>query len=216
MTFRAYPESAAPHSRDAKHRAPSTPRARRASSGLTLVEMLMALAITGLIGAAIASMLSAVTYGTSSSKDIRSLVVKNKTLSARITAAVRSSAQLLDADDGYVVLWTKDLNDSGQPDLLELQRIELDTDTDELTSYTPASGAVDVAYDIDTDDFDSVSTALIGSGDLEGALWATGVTQWTVDTDEADPLDAELISFQMTMGAGSLADTSIHAVSLRD
>lgn len=176
----------------------------------------MALAITGLIGAAIASMLSAVTYGTSSSKDIRSLVVKNKTLSARITAAVRSSAQLLDADDGYVVLWTNDLNASGQPDLLELQRIELDADTEELTSYTPASGAVDVAYDIDTDDFDSITTALIGSGNLEGALWATGVSQWTVDTDQADPQDAELVSFQLTMGTGSMADTSIHAVSLRD
>ena len=216
MTLCPFSKPAAPHGRDATRRALLTPRARRDSSALTLVEMLMALAITGLIGAAIASMLSAVTYGTSSSKDIRSLVVKNKTLSARITAAVRSSAQLLDADDGYVVLWTNDLNASGQPDLLELQRIELDADTEELTSYTPASGAVDVAYDIDTDDFDSITSALIGSGDLEGALWATGVSQWTVDTDQADPQDAELVSFQLTMGTGSMADTSIHAVSLRD
>lgn len=184
--------------------------------GLTLVEMLMALTVTGLIGVAIASMLSAVAYGTDSSKDLRSLVVKNKTLSARITAAVRSSAQLLDAADGYVVLWTKDLNDSGQPDLLELQRIELDAGTDELTSYTPASGAVDVAYDIDTDDFDAVTTALIGSSDLEGALWATGINQWTVTLDKADPLDATLVSFQLTLDAGGLTDTSVNAVSLRD
>ncbi len=184
--------------------------------GLTLVEMLMALTITGLIGVAIASMLSAVAYGTDSSKDLRSLVVKNKTLSSRITAAVRSSAQLLDADDGYIVLWTKDLNESGQPDLLELQRIELDAGTDELTSYTPAGGAVDVAYDLDTDDFDAVTTALIGSGDLEGALWATGVSQWTIDIDEADPQDAGLVSFQLTLDAGGLTDTSITAVSLRD
>lgn len=185
------------------------------SRGLTLVEMLMALAITGMIGAAIASMLSAVTYGTKSSNDIRSLVVKNKTLSARITAAVRGSVQLLDADDGYVVLWTKDLNDSGEPDLLELQLIELDAGADELTSYTPASGAVDVAYELATDDFDAITTALIGSGDLDGALWATGVSLWTVDTDEADPQDAGLVSFQLTLDAGSLADTSITAVSLR-
>ena len=42
--------------------------------GLTLVEMLMALAIMGLIGAAIASMLTAVSYGTSDTRDLRSLV----------------------------------------------------------------------------------------------------------------------------------------------
>jgi len=184
--------------------------------GLTLVEMLMALAITGMIGAAIASMLSAVTYGTKSSLDIRSLVVKNKTLSSRITAAVRGSAQLLDAADGYVVLWTKDLNDSGAPDLLELQRIELDAATDELTSYTPDPSATDTAYDLAVDDFDAVTTALIGSGDLDGALWATGVSQWTVSIDQADPQDATLVSFQLTLDAGALSDTSVNAVSLRD
>lgn len=184
--------------------------------GLTLVEMLMALAITGLIGAAIAAMLSAVSYGTSSTRDIRSLVVKNKTLGARITAAVRQSAQLLDAGDGYVVLWMSDRNASGAPDLLELQRIELDSGTDELTSYTPDPSAIDAAYDIDTDDFDAITTALIGSGDLMGELWATDVTAWTVGTDTADPLDATLVSFRLTLAAGGLADTSVNAVSLRD
>lgn len=184
--------------------------------GLTLVEMLMALAVTGLIGAAIASMLAAVAYGTSSDRDIRSLVVKNKTLSTRITAAVRQSAQLLDADDGYVVLWTSDLNDNGQPDLLELRRIELDAGTDDLTSYTPDPSAVDVTYDIDTDDFDAITTALIASDDLLGELWATGVTAWTVTVDTADPLDATLVSFQLTLTGGGLSDTSVNAVSLRD
>jgi len=185
-------------------------------SGLTLVEMLMALAITGLIGAAIASMLSAVTYGTSSSRDIRSLVVKNKTLSTRITASIRESAQVLDAADGYVVLWTNDLNASGVPDLLELQRIELDTGTNELTSYTPDPSAIDVAYDLAIDDFDAITTALIGSGDLVDELWATGVAQWAVSVDTVDPLDATLVSFQLTLDAGGMSDTSVTAVSLRD
>jgi len=182
---------------------------------LTLVEMLMALAITGLIGVAISSMLTAVSYGTSETRDLRSLVVKNKTLTARITAAVRGSGQVLDAADGYVVLWTHDLNASGVPDLLELQRIELDAGTDELTSYTPDPTATDVAYVL-TDDFDTITTALIGSADMEGTLWATGVALWTVSVDTADPLDAALISFQLTLDAGGLTDVSVSAVSLRD
>ncbi len=198
-------------SRDPPGRAPL-----QVHRGLTIVEMLMALAITGLIGAAIASMLTAVTYGTSSSRDIRSLVVKNKTLGARLSAAVRQSAQLLDAADGYIVLWTKDLNDSGAPDLLELRRIEWDGTTGELTDYTPDPTATDAAYDLATDDFDAITTSLIGSDDLVGELWATGVTLWEVDLDAVDPQDAVLVSFQLTLSAGSLSDISVHAVSLRD
>lgn len=204
------------HSRDATHRGRSRLRRPATHAALTLVEMLMALAITGLVGAAIASMLTAVSYGTSSDQDIRALVVKNKTLSTRITAAVRQAAQLLDADDDYIVLWTRDLNDNGAPDLLELQRIERDAATDELTSYTPDPSAVDVTYDTATDDFDAVTTALIDSDDLVGELWATGVSAWTVSVDADDPLDATLVSFQLTLTAGGLSDTSVNAVSLRD
>jgi Prokaryotic N-terminal methylation motif len=206
------------HSRDSTSRGCEKSVVLSRSSGqhgLTLVEMLMALAITAMIGAAIASMLSAVAYGTSSSRDIRSLVVKNKTLGARITAAVRGSVQLLDAADGYVVLWTKDINSSGVPDLLELQRIELDSATGKLTSYTPDPSATDVAY-LMTDDFDTISTSLIGTGELVGELWASGVGQWTVTLDNADPLAAGLISFRLTLDAGVLSDTSVNAVSLRD
>jgi len=186
------------------------------SSGLTLVELLMALAITALIGAAVASMLTAVTYGTDSSRDIRTLVVKNKTLSSRLTATIRQSAQLLDADDEYVVLWTKDLNASGAPDLLELRRIELDPVTDELTDYTPDPSATDVAYDLASDDFEAVTNTLITDGDLVGTLWATDVTGWEVDLDNADAQSAELVSFRLTLASGGLSDTSVNAVSLRD
>ena len=203
------------HGHDSTSRGRSRGRSHGPRHGLTLVEMLIALTITGIIGAAIASMLSAVAYGTSSSRDIRSLVVKNKTLGARITAAVRGSIQLLDAADGYVVLWTKDINSSGVPDLLELQRIELDSATGKLTSYTPDPSATDVAY-LMTDDFDTISTSLIGTGELVGELWASGVGQWTVTLDNADPLAAGLISFRLTLDAGVLSDTSVNAVSLRD
>jgi len=195
---------------------PPHKRGRARFSGLTLVELLMALAITGMIGAAVAGMLSAVSYGTNNSRDLRSLVVKNKTLSARISAAIRQSAQLLDADDTYVVLWTKDLNGSGVPDLLELRRIELDTATDELSDYTPDPTATDVAYDLAADDFEAVTNNLIVDGDLVGTLWASEVAGWALEPDNADPQAAELVSFQLTLTTGSLTDTSVNAVSLRD
>lgn len=192
------------------------PRFAASRTAFTLVELLMALTITALIGAAVAAMLSAVTYGTDSSHDLRTLVVKSETIAARLSAAVRESAQLLDAGDGYVVLWTSDLNDSGQPDLLELRRIEWDSDTDELTDYTPDPAATDVAYDLSTDDFDAISNNLIVAGDMVGELWATNVTDWQVGLDSADPQDAALLSFRITVNADGMSDTSIQAVSMRE
>ena len=52
------------------------------------------LAVSGLalIGGAITSMLVAVAYGTTTDKDMRSLVTRQMALRARITAAVRESA----------------------------------------------------------------------------------------------------------------------------
>ncbi|GAB4186090.1 MAG: hypothetical protein Kow00105_00550 [Phycisphaeraceae bacterium] len=184
--------------------------------GLTLVELLMALTVTALIGAAIASMLSAVTYGTSNTHDLRSLVAKNKTLSARITAAVRQSRQVLDAGNDYLVLWTEDLNGSDAPDLLELQRIERDSVNNTLTSYTPDPNATDVAYDLENDDFDTITTNLISSGDLVGERWGNDVAGFAVTPDQPDPLDATLISYQLTLTAGGMSDVSVNAVSLRD
>ncbi len=193
----------------------TAPRTAR-TQAFTIVELLMALAITGLIGAAVASMLTAVSYGTDSSRDIRTLVVKNKTISARITAAIRESTQLLDADDNYIILWTDDINDSGAPDLLELRRIDLDTGTNELIDYTPDPDAVDVAYDLEASNFDAVTVSLINSDKLLGTLWATNVAAMTVSLDESDPLEATLISFQVTISEGALSDTSVNAASLRD
>ncbi len=191
---------------------------RRAAhaQAFTIVELLMALAITGLIGAAVASMLTAVSYGTNNSRDIRTLVVKNKTISARITAAIREATQLLDAGDNYIILWTDDINDSGAPDLLELRRINLNTGTRKLIDYTPDPDATDVAYDLEATDFDAVTLSLIDSDDMLGALWATDVTAMTVTLDESDPLEATLISFQVTISEGALSDTSVNAASLRD
>lgn len=186
-----------------------------AMHGLTIVELLMALTITGLIGAAIASMLFAVSHGTAETHDLRSLVVKNKTLTARIASVIRQSEQLLDADDGYVILWTKDLNDNGSPDLLELRRIGLNSATGELIDYTPDASAADATYQF-TDDFDTITLSLIDSDILVGQLWATDVAQWQINLDDEDPQAATLVSFRLTLESGTLEDTSVDAVSMRD
>ena len=183
--------------------------------GLTLVELLLSLSITAMVGLAIASMLAAVAYGTSSSKDMRSLVAINKTTNARISAAVRGSRQVLAQGDDYLVLWMVDTNEDGVPSLLEIRRIAREQPADELASYTASNTAPDTAYLL-SDDFNTITKNLAGTDDFPRELWATQVTDWSVTRDDADPQKARLLSYTLSFVAGDLSDTAINTVSLRN
>ena len=50
----------------------------RCRAGLTLVELIISLAIVALIGLTVASMLSAVAYGTDSGRDVRSSIARRQ------------------------------------------------------------------------------------------------------------------------------------------
>lgn len=190
-------------------------RRPRSRHGLTLIELLLALAGTAVIGAAIAAMLSAVTYGTSSKRDLRALVARGKTATGRLGAAVRGSVQVLDQGDGYIVLWTRDLDDSDSPDLLELRRIQLDTAGNRIVSYTAPEGTADVAYTLD-DDFATLTQDLIDAGTMTGELWIKDASAWQITLDDTDVQSAQMVSYRLTLTTGDLSDTAIGVVHLRN
>ena len=103
--------------------------------GITLVELMIAMAITGMIGVTIASMLFAVSKGTASRTDMRNVIVQTKIINSRFGAAVRGAKMILDNDTDFLVLWTADKDGDGLPGLLELQRIEYDPQAEQLVSY---------------------------------------------------------------------------------
>ncbi len=183
--------------------------------GLTLVELMLAVLLTALIGAATASMLAAVTYGTESSKDIRSLVARNKAVNARISAAVRGSMMVLDQGPGYLVLWTNDDNEDGQPSLREIRRLDFNAVGQTISSYRAPEDATDVIYSL-SDDFELITAALMGSADFPQELWATRVAAWDIAIDSVDPLTARLVSYQLELTAGDLSDVALAAVSMRN
>jgi hypothetical protein len=113
------------------HRQP----ARYKHRGFTLVELMMATVGVGLMAVGISSMLTVVAYGTTSSRDLRSLVVKQKAVSARINAAVRGSKMVLDSGLGLIVLWIHDDDEDGLPSLSEIRLVEFDQTTKQIVSY---------------------------------------------------------------------------------
>jgi type II secretory pathway pseudopilin PulG len=197
---------------------------RRRARGLTLVELMLALGLTGIIGAAAAAMLVSVSYGTSSRTDIRRVLVKHKTLATRLAASARGSRQVLDAGDGWLMLWTIDADGDEQPNVSELQYVEFNAETGELRSHRaefPGGwtqdqiDAADTAYDTGAD-WTSVAESLIEQTYFPGALWATGISDLTITLDSGQTTAARLVSFRVTVDAGDLSETAVTSAALRN
>jgi hypothetical protein len=195
---------------------------------LTMVELLLALAITALVSAAVTAMLVATAYGTSSERDLRGAVTRSKLVGARLNAAVRSSRAVLETGTDYLVLWMGDINTNATPDapdLSEIRLIERDGGTDELSSYQFPDGwtqaqidAADVAYALTGNPpgfFLNEAATAKAAGSLVPTRWGSQVTSILFDLDGADPITTTLVSYRFTVGAGDLSETVIGAASLR-
>jgi len=185
--------------------APCNHRCPRATRGVMLVEVLLALAITGLIAAGVASLLFATAGGTKERQELRRRNVRVDVVAARIDGAVRSSNRIVGRDNRCIVLWTSDSTANGMPNLSELRRIEWDPTTKRLLcSEAPASlsAAANIAYPLAATDFVSVTAALSGTGSFPSTVWANGVSGWasspTVITDTT-----RLVSYQITLDLAS-------------
>lgn len=195
----------------------TTKLARR--RGLTLVELLLALAILSLISLTTGVMLSAVAYGTDSDRDIRALVARNKMLSARITAALRGSGMVLEvgsnSDGTWAVLWERDLDGNDVPSLLEIRRLEYDAAAGTLASHAAPDGTTDVVYTL-SDDFLVITDALMGTASFTETLWAQDVTGFEISHRLSDPQLEKLISYQLTLSENGFTDTTIGTSYLRN
>ena len=189
--------------------------------GLTLVEMLLALAGTAFVGAAMSAMLFSVTRGTQDRTDVRKFVVKQKMISHRVTAAVREAAMILECEDDLLVLWINDDDGNGQPSLGEVRRITRNSISGDLSSYTAPDSLAEVdnvVFDLATTDFKATTLAYEGDANFPQTVWATNLSTWQASANDPDPQVANLASFRMTLevSPGGLQNTAISAVSIRN
>ena len=166
----------------------TTLRARR-PRGVMLVEILLALAITGLIAAGVASLLMATASGTKDRQELRQRNVRVDVLAHRIDGALRSSSMLLARDSRTLVLWTGDTNKNGAVNLAELRRIEHDNGGKQIICYeapTALPAASNTAYDLTTttaDNFLTTTAALRGTATFPGTVWGNNVQSWDSSPD---------------------------------
>jgi prepilin-type N-terminal cleavage/methylation domain-containing protein len=176
-------------------------RGARGRSGLTLVEMLLSLAITAVIAATLTGMLAAVSASTRSATELRHRNLRAEVVRERVESAVRSSARVLAAGDGWLVLWVGDSRANALPDLSEICRIEWDKGTKELRCFAAPPGLADVdnvKYAF-TSDFDGITRGLAGTVKFPGQVWGRRVREWTPTVDGPASSPRRTVSYRLTL-----------------
>lgn len=189
--------------------------------GMTLVELLLAMAMLSVLAAGATFVLTAASRGSTARQDLGRFLAQDQTLDARLSASIRSSSQILALGSDYVVLWKGDSRIDSQPNISELQRIEWTSDG-RLTSYQApavwtAGDDLDTAYD-PTSDFDAVTDQLKTGSHFPAERWANNVTaiQWIIRGSNYST--STILGYRLTLRSPSdnaVTDVWESAVALR-
>ena len=105
---------------------------KRHRRGMTLLEVLLAIAITGLVGAGITAMMSALTTNMIDQHDTRSSTLRAGLAQARLSSYITRCRCLLDCEDDKIVLWLEDGDGDDTIDATEVRWITYDATTGKL------------------------------------------------------------------------------------
>jgi len=104
--------------------------------GMSLIELLMALSISTMVAAAVAGMLSAVSTGVGTRRDIRAVMVRSHAAQSRLSSYLAPSRCVLHAQGDNLVLWLDDQRVSETVHATEIRWLGFNSDT----------GAIEVRY----------------------------------------------------------------------
>jgi pilin/secretion family protein with methylation motif len=104
-------------------------------AGLTLLELIIAIAITSMIGLGISSMLTMVAQGTSADQDRRTSVIRVHALNVRLRAYLSDALNFLQHDSRKgIVVWIHDIGSDRYVHLTELRVLWWDSVNGTLSS----------------------------------------------------------------------------------
>ena len=94
--------------------------------GMTLLEVLLAIAITGMVGAGVTAMMSALSSSMIEHHDTRSSTLRAGLSQARLSSYVTRCRCLLDCESSRLVLWLEDADGDDAIDATEVRWIQHD------------------------------------------------------------------------------------------
>jgi len=190
--------------------------ARPGSRGFTLVEIMLALAITSLVAMVVASLLFSVANGTASHDAAQGNNSLIDVTCTRINTTVRPAGRVLAQADGVLVFWTSDSDGNNKPNLSEIRRLELDAATGNLILYAAPQTINpwdDTSYDL-AQDFASVTAALRNTANFPGKTLMNNVQKWT-PTPVGAINTSKLLTYRLTVNGPTGAISARAAVAMR-
>lgn len=182
--------------------------------GVLLFELLLAIAVTAILGVGIAGVLLMSIQGTSTRNDMQESFVRLGLLTARVNASIRESAAILAQGDGYLLLWTADFTGNALPNLSELRLIERNADTQEI-GQSIVNFTTDTPYALTTD-FTALISQLKVGGNFLYTTWGENLPEWTLALDDATPQLAASVSYRLTLSVGQIEETAVSSARLRN
>lgn len=197
------------------------PCARTTRFGLTVVELMLALSITVIMGAAITAMLRAVSVGVETNRDSRSHMLQANAAQMRLSAYIAPSLCVLGADGVNLTLWFKDARRSATVHSTELRWLRFDESSGTLSAYAVAYPSqwtetqkliVEREYAATTD-WEVVFTTYEGNGWLHEIPLVDGLNGASLSLDHSDPQEARHVTYRLTTSDANVA--TLVSASLR-
>ena len=192
---------------------------RTVRAGFTVIELLLAMAVSSMVGLVVVMMLMQSGTATDRQHDTRRASVQRQVATVRLGELMRETAMVVGTGSRHVVLWKQDVNGNGQPELSELRRIEWDDETGEVWVYESPPDlpeSEDETYLLNPSVINDMTRLRSGTSKFPGQVRLTGITGWELALDdEGDILAARLLRLRVTLEQESGPDEATVVAALR-
>ncbi|MEE2906947.1 MAG: hypothetical protein VX527_03850 [Planctomycetota bacterium] len=192
---------------------------------MTLIETVLAMTITAMVGASITTMMAAVTDEVTAHQDTRSSLIRSGLAQSRLSSYIARSHCVLDMEDSSITLWLEDSRDGSTVHASEVRWIELDPMSNILNVHFISfphhwSESAQLLADTEYTDVESVNwNAVLKSFDNRGLTCTLplveGVNTVEISGNAIADLDVTLVETSMTMSMDETTENTCTAESIR-
>jgi len=191
--------------------------------GLSLLELMLALAITAMVATAIAGMLAAVSSGTHTRRDARSAVLTGNALATRLAGYVSPARAFLDRDPERFVLWLNDDRQSDSVHATEIRWFMLNEDTGEFRVHFVRfpDAWTQTAKDLEDQEYPGSADWWSILAQFEALGWtasvplADDISTITIELDTVMPQEARHLTVEVTFTTGTGPFGTVVPVTLK-
>ncbi len=191
--------------------------------GLAFLEFLLALAITAMITAAIATMVSAVSVGETSRRDNRGYIVRTYAFKSRLSAYIARCRAVLEVDGSDAVIWLNDWRGGDTVHATEIRWFIFDNLTSTIKVYyvdfpdtwTEVAQALEDLEYSSGQDWSAVLDTYMAAGHVSSITLIDGVDNVQITTDQAAAIDSIVISFNIEFEMASSGEPVEQVITIR-